>query len=62
MACPAAVLTVHWEKSLAASRRLSAVPELTYTVAVLLLLDSLTAMPLSCEKEAFSPPPPSPPL
>jgi hypothetical protein len=61
-ACPAAVLTVHCERSLEAVRRRRALPELRYTVVTAVVADSFTAIPLSAAKEALSPGPPSPPL
>ena len=64
VACPVTVLTVHWDRSLGASRRRSAEKVLTYTTVVppALPLDSLTAMPRREAKEALSPGPPSPPF
>jgi hypothetical protein len=62
VACPAAVLTVQWDRSRGPSRRRSALEVLTYTVVPPPALDSLTATPLREEKEAFPPGPPSPPL
>lgn len=67
LACPAAVVTVHWRRSgREASKRRREVVVDTYMVRLpplpLLPVLLFTAMPLSPRKEALKPGPPSPPF